>query len=83
MAGKEGEEAALAALKEVMGAFYTEGRKKGLGMTPRKGDVFICTSPKAGTTWMQMIAHSLRTMVSGQSPRQVLSELSSRPHRRC
>jgi len=48
-------------LKVVLHSFYTEGRKKGLGVTPRKGDVFICTSPKAGTTWMQQICHQLRT----------------------
>ena len=31
--------------------FYTEGRVKGLEVNTRPGDVFICTSPKAGTTW--------------------------------
>mmetsp|Transcript_2634 Transcript_2634/g.6189 ORF Transcript_2634/g.6189 Transcript_2634/m.6189 type:complete len:307 (-) Transcript_2634:109-1029(-) len=55
------EERAMEELKVVLHSFYTEGRKKGLGVTPRKGDVFICTSPKAGTTWMQQICHQLRT----------------------
>ena len=55
------EERALEELDVVLHSFYTESRKKGLGVQPRKGDVFICTSPKAGTTWMQQICHQLRT----------------------
>lgn len=57
----EEENTAVERLKVVLHSFYTDGRKKGLGMTPRPGDVFICTSPKAGTTWMQQICHQLRT----------------------
>ena len=36
------EERALEELDVVLHSFYTESRKKGLGVQPRKGDVFIC-----------------------------------------
>ena len=38
-----------------------EGRLKGLAFLPRDTDLFIVTSPKAGTTWLQQMAHQLRT----------------------
>ena len=38
-----------------------EGRLKGLNFTPRDTDLFIVTTPKAGTTWLQQMAHQLRT----------------------
>ena len=38
-----------------------KGRLKGLNFKPRESDVFIVTSPKCGTTWMQQIVHQLRS----------------------
>ena len=37
-----------------------EGRAAGVAMTPRRGDVFITTPPKCGTTLLQQAAHQLR-----------------------
>src|SRR5260221_4896971 len=34
---------------------------------PRPGDIFVCTPPKCGTTWMQTIVNSL-TFPKGDSP---------------
>ena len=38
-----------------------EGRLKGLNFAPRPTDLFIVTTPKAGTTWLQQMVHQLRT----------------------
>eukprot|EP00746_Dinoflagellata_sp_MGD_P060634 gnl/MRDRNA2_/MRDRNA2_25707_c0_seq1.p1 gnl/MRDRNA2_/MRDRNA2_25707_c0~~gnl/MRDRNA2_/MRDRNA2_25707_c0_seq1.p1 ORF type:complete len:358 (-),score=43.13 gnl/MRDRNA2_/MRDRNA2_25707_c0_seq1:99-1172(-) len=38
-----------------------ESCQKSAEFVPRVDDVFILTAPKTGTTWMQMICHSLRT----------------------
>lgn len=35
-------------------------------LKPRPGDIYIVTSPKAGTTWMQMIVHQLVTQGRGE-----------------
>lgn len=60
MAGEEA--AAIESFKAKLGGFYTRAaREKGLGIKPRDGDVFICTPPKCGTTWVQQIVHQLRT----------------------
>ena len=53
---------AIAAVQARLSKFETEaGRMKGLSYAPRPGDVFIVTTPKAGTTWLQQIVHQLRT----------------------
>ena len=38
-----------------------EGRLKGLAFVPRDTDLFIVTTAKAGTTWLQQMVHQLRT----------------------
>ncbi|NTX16462.1 sulfotransferase domain-containing protein [Myxococcus sp. CA051A] len=35
-------------------------------LKPRRGDIYIATSPKAGTTWMQMIVFQLVTQGRGE-----------------
>ena len=53
--------AGIRALRQRLGGLETEaGRLAGLALAPRSDDVFIATSPKCGTTWVQQIVHSLR-----------------------
>ena len=56
--GSEG----IKALKQRLQGLETEeGRLKGLDFAPRPTDLFIVTTPKAGTTWLQQMVHQLRT----------------------
>ena len=58
LSGSEG----IKALKQRLQGLETEeGRLKGLTFTPRDSDLFIVTTPKAGTTWLQQMVHQLRT----------------------
>lgn len=41
--------------------FGKEGREHGLAFQPRPTDIIISTFSKCGTTWLQQIAHGLRT----------------------
>src|SRR3954469_4784330 len=41
------------------------------GFVARPGDIFVCTAPKCGTTWMQTIVNSL-TFPNGDSPGPVM-----------
>lgn len=53
---------AMAAVKARLSGFETEaGRRAGLAFAPQPDDVFVVTTPKAGTTMMQTMAHALRT----------------------
>ncbi|EGD72479.1 hypothetical protein PTSG_11596 [Salpingoeca rosetta] len=59
---EQGSSEAVKRVKQRLSGFETEaGRRKGLGFQPNAGDVFIVTTPKAGTTWMQQICHQLRS----------------------
>ena len=52
---------AMRAMRHARNQLETEaGRLRGLDFVPRPSDIFIVTSPKAGTTWLQQIVHSLR-----------------------
>eukprot|EP00281_Chroomonas_sp_CCMP1168_P001157 CAMPEP_0206260546 /NCGR_PEP_ID=MMETSP0047_2-20121206/27154_1 /ASSEMBLY_ACC=CAM_ASM_000192 /TAXON_ID=195065 /ORGANISM="Chroomonas mesostigmatica_cf, Strain CCMP1168" /LENGTH=259 /DNA_ID=CAMNT_0053687651 /DNA_START=53 /DNA_END=828 /DNA_ORIENTATION=- len=52
----------ILALRERLSKFDTEeGRMRGIGLAAQPTDLFITTTPKAGTTWMQQIVHQLRT----------------------
>ena len=42
-------------------AFSEESCRKAAAFQPRSSDVFIVTAPKTGTTFLQMLCHSLRT----------------------
>lgn len=58
---------AIKALREKLSRFDTEeGRLKGLRFQPKADDVFVVTTPKAGTTWMQQIIHQV-SAVKGDS----------------
>lgn len=41
--------------------FSREGREYGLSFKPRPSDLIVSTFTKCGTTWLQQIAHGLRT----------------------
>ena len=41
--------------------FSREGREYGLGFKPHPTDIIVSTFSKCGTTWLQQIAHGLRT----------------------
>jgi len=48
-------------LRERLSKFDTEeGRRKALNFKPNPDDVFVVTSSKAGTTWVQQIVHQVR-----------------------
>lgn len=52
----------LEALGELLGGMSTpEGVAKGIGMTLRPTDIVVAPFGKSGTTWLQQIAHTLRT----------------------
>lgn len=52
----------LEELESVMRKMFTrESRRHGLAFYPRTTDVIISPYAKCGTTWLQQIAHSLRT----------------------
>ena len=56
-----GSEGIRALKRRLEGLETEEGRLKGLNFTPRDTDLFIVTTPKAGTTWLQQMVHQLRT----------------------
>ena len=58
---KEQSEGIVALKKRLSGFETVEGRTKGLSFKPKSTDIFITTSPKCGTTWLQQIVHQLRT----------------------
>jgi hypothetical protein len=53
--------AAVERLKHRYSNITEDGVSRGLRFKPRSNDVFVVTSPKCGTTWMQQILHQLRS----------------------
>lgn len=59
-----GEPVGITGAKQKLANFETEeGRTAALDGTfrPRQTDVFVVTSPKCGTTWVQQVVHALRS----------------------
>lgn len=67
----------IALLKKRLSGFETEeGRLSGLNYKPKtKDEVFITTTPKAGTTWLQQICHQLRSGPDGDMNFSEISEV--------
>jgi hypothetical protein len=58
--------------------FPPEGLESGLAYTPRTGDIFVCSYPKCGTTWLQYIVYLLvrgRALDAGESLTDVFPHL--------
>lgn len=54
-----GSSPAMMRMKERLGSMETEeGRRKGFAVRTRPEDIFIVTTPKAGTTWTQQVRPS-------------------------
>jgi hypothetical protein len=52
----------LAGLEEVVNRLFSqESMERGMAFQPKPSDVIICPYAKSGTTWLQQIAHGLRT----------------------
>jgi hypothetical protein len=50
--------------------FPPDGFESGLGYEPQQGDIFVCSYPKCGTTWLQYIVFLLvrgRPLAAGES----------------
>ncbi len=59
--------------------FPAEGFDSGLRYEPHRGDIFVCTYPKCGTTWMQyivyLLVHDARPLGRGESLSDVFPHL--------
>ncbi|HEX7080031.1 MAG TPA: sulfotransferase domain-containing protein [Gammaproteobacteria bacterium] len=55
--------------------FPVEGFGSGLRYRPRASDVFVCTYPKCGTTWMQYIVFLIRSRGQPLGPGQRLDQV--------
>lgn len=52
----------LEELETILGKVFTqESRQRGLAFAPHQSDIIISPYAKCGTTWLQQIAHGLRT----------------------